>query len=125
MSNPVPTDVVQIGDLVTVQFRGDNGSAKPADIVTASGTVRLGPEGDLMLGLYIVAHTNGNPGPDTICVIERLGAEPPAGTIVADDDGDYWGHLPGIGWCLMGERSREQAYSWAKLNESYATEVVK
>jgi len=120
MNNPVPADVVKIGDLVTVQFRGDNGSAKPDDIVTASGRVRLGPEGDLMLGLYIVAHANGNAGPDTICVIKRTPAEPPVGTMIIDGDGDYWAHVP-EGWVFLNLERRGGAKTWEKLAEDYPT----
>lgn len=123
MSTAVPTQEVRDGDTVIVQFRGNNGSSKPGDLITSSGRVRPGPVGDLMLGYYTVAYANGNPGPDTVCVIERLGAEPAVGTIVQDSDGDYWAHLP-EGWCLIAERNREAPYSWKRLNESYTTEVV-
>lgn len=119
--SPVPADVVKIGDVVTVQFRGDNGSSKAEDIVTASGKVRLGPEGDLMLGLYIVAHANGNAGPDTICVIERTPAEPPVGSVLEDQDGDYWVHLPD-GWvCIDDRHSRGQ---WKNIANRYEFEPV-
>lgn len=123
-TNPVPAADVQIGDTVTVQFAGRAGSTKPDDIITATGRVILGAEGDLMLGHYIVAHANGNPGPDALCVTSRLAAEPPLGTVVKDDDGDYWAHLP-EGWCVIGQHQRDVPYTWAKVNESYTVEAVR
>lgn len=125
MSNPVPTDVVQIGDIVTVQFTqftGLNGSSRADDVITISGKVRLGPEGDLMLGLYIVAHANGNPGPETICVTERTPAEPPVGTVLEDSDGDYWVHIPD-GWVCIEERHSRGV--WKNIAASYELEQVK
>ena len=120
MNNPVPADEVCVGDLVTVQFRGDNGSSKPDSMITASGRVRLGPEGDLMLGLYIVAHANGNSGPDTICVIKRTPAEPPVGTMILDGDDGYWAHVP-EGWVFLSLDRRDGAKTWERLAEDYPT----
>lgn len=116
MSNPVPTQEVQDGDDVKVQFKVDD------EFFTIEGKARL-TGGDLCVAGWVIAHGNGNPGPHTFCVIERLAVEPPLGTVVQDSDGDYWAHLPD-GWCLIGTRNREAPYSWKRLNDSWTTEVV-
>lgn len=124
MTNAVPADVVREGDLVTVQFAAPDGSTKPDDLIVITGRLRLSA-GDLMLGRYVVAHANGNHGPDAFCITDHLPAEPPVGVIVQDDEGDYWAHLP-EGWVVMTERARAQAFSWRKISTDYGVlEVVK
>jgi len=121
--SPVPTQDVNLGDTVTVQFADATGSVKPGDLVTVSGRVILGPEGDLMVGAYIVAHANGNPGPETLCVIKRTPAEPPVGAMIIDDDGDYWAHVP-EGWVFLNLDRRGGAKTWEKLTADYTPKPV-
>ena len=97
------------------------GSAKPADLITVSGVLRLGPADDLRLGHYIVAHANGNPGPEVGCITNRIPAEPPVGAMVRDEDGDYWARTP-EGWVLIKESSSR--HDWNAVGGSYAVEVV-
>lgn len=121
MSNPVPADVVKDGDTVTVQFVGPDGSTKPADLITSTGRLRVVADGDLMLGYYIVAHANGNSGPDVACITHRLPAEPPVGSMVLDCDGDYWAHVPD-GWVLIKESASRHA--WKAVGGEYDFKVV-
>lgn len=124
MTNALPADVVKVGDTITVQFAG--ASSKPEDLITVSGRVLRGPglEGDLMVGRYIVAHSSGNPGPDFVCVTSRIPAEPPVGTVVTDNDGDYWVHLPD-GWVLTSrQRANANSQTWAGITRIYTLEPV-
>jgi len=122
MTNPVPADVVKIGDTITAQFLEDCAETNgPEDLLTITGKVRPAVDGDLWLGGWIVAHNNGNPGPNLVCVIERTPAEPPVGTVLLDQDGDYWAHVPD-GWvCIEARASRGQ---WKNIAGRYDLSVV-
>lgn len=124
MTTALPADVVQIGDTVTVQFVGP--TSKAEDLITVSGRVLRGPglEGDLMVGRYIVAYSNGNPGPDFVCVTSRIPAEPPVGTVRKDNEGDYWVNLPD-GWVMVSrEYARSNSQTWAGITKDYTLEAV-